>query len=247
VGEPSRRILVVGNSDGVGLAFTKRLLAEGWTVTGVSRRASPVVDPSYEHVILDVATPAYRDELGSLATRRGPFETCVYCAGIGELFDATELVRDALVVRVNLVGAMETAAIVLGPMIAAGRGHFMALSSIGDGISVEAPSYAASKAGLSSWLGGLALALRPRGVFVTNVRFGFVDTKMAKAKSRPFMMSVDRAVDVLFDCLARKPARRTAPRVMDLLVKILGWVTALRLWFLVALIVACGGTSSGVR
>ena len=44
-----------------------------------------------------------------------------------------------------------------------------------------APSYSASKAGLSSWLGGLALALRPRGVHVTNVRLGFVDTKMAKA------------------------------------------------------------------
>ncbi len=32
--------LVVGNSDGIGLAFTRRLLAEGWTVVGVSRQTS---------------------------------------------------------------------------------------------------------------------------------------------------------------------------------------------------------------
>jgi NAD(P)-dependent dehydrogenase (short-subunit alcohol dehydrogenase family) len=29
--------LIVGNSDGIGLALTRRLLGEGWRVTGVSR------------------------------------------------------------------------------------------------------------------------------------------------------------------------------------------------------------------
>ena len=48
-------------------------------------------------------------------------------------------------------------------MIAARRGHLVGLSSNGDGVSSTAPSYAASKAGLSSYLGGLTLALRPRG------------------------------------------------------------------------------------
>jgi hypothetical protein len=47
-------------------------------------------------------------------------------------------------------------------------------------LSSEAPSYHASKAGSSNYLGGLASALKTKGVHVTNVRFGFVDTKMAK-------------------------------------------------------------------
>ncbi len=34
-----RRVLVVGNSDGIGLALTKCLLADGWTVVGLSRRS----------------------------------------------------------------------------------------------------------------------------------------------------------------------------------------------------------------
>jgi NAD(P)-dependent dehydrogenase (short-subunit alcohol dehydrogenase family) len=226
-----RRMLVVGNSDGIGLAFTKRLLEEGWIVTGVSRSPSPLSDPRYEHAVLDVAAPAYGETLAELVARRGPFETCVYCAGVGELFDARELARDAMVVRVNFVGAMDTAAVVLPSMIATKRGHFVALSSIGDGTSPEAPSYAASKAGLSSWLSGLSLALRPHGVHVTNVRLGFVDTKMAKSKVRPMMVPVGRAVDVLFECLARRPARRTFPRLMQPLMTVLGWLVALKVWW----------------
>ena len=223
-----RRILVIGNSDGIGLAFTRRLLdTDG--VTGVSRRASTIEHDSYEHAVLDVAAPGYRDALAALHARRGPFDVCVYCAGIGELFDGS-IDRDADTMRVNLVGAADTAAVVLPAMIAAKRGHFVALSSIGDGISAAAPAYAASKAGLSSWLGGLALALRPHGVRVTNLRLGFVDTKMAKGPMRPMMMTVDRAVAELSDCLVRRPARRTYPRAMQLVVTLAGWLAAIKLW-----------------
>ena len=40
----------------------------------------------------------------------------------------------------NLIGAIETASVVLPPMIAARRGHLVGLSSIGDGVSATAPS-----------------------------------------------------------------------------------------------------------
>ncbi len=132
--------------------------------------------------------------------------------------------------RVNLVGAVETASAVIPPMLSAGAGHFVALSSLGDGVSPEAPSYAASKAGLSSYLGGLALRLRSRGVRVTNVRLGFVDTKMAKSPVRPMMMSVERATDIVMESLTRRSARWSAPAPMALLMFALRCVTAVRLW-----------------
>ena len=229
--EKMRRVLVVGNSDGIGLGLTRRLLAEGFAVTGVSRRASPIDDATYAHAVLDVASPAYADALARLAEQRGPFAICVYCAGIGDAFDDGEIARASNVMRVNLVGATETAGVVLPPMIRAGAGHFVALSSIGDTANAAAPSYSGSKAGLSAWLGGLALALRPRGVHVTNVRLGFVDTKMAKSPVRPMMISVDRAVAIVMECLATKPARRSYPRAMELLVTLVSIVTSLRLWF----------------
>jgi len=130
----------------------------------------------------------------------------VYCAGVGDLLDANDLSGEPRVFAVNLLGAVETATAILPSMMAAGRGHFIGLSSIGDQRSLDAPSYSASKAGLSSYLEALALALRSRGVMVTNLRLGFVDTKMAKAKVRPFMMTTERAVDVIAHCLRRRPA-----------------------------------------
>lgn len=226
------KALIVGNSDGIGLALTRRLLREGWLVTGVSRRPSPLADPSYVHAVHDVSDPGYGDGLRALQGREGPFDVCVYCAGIGQPFDPDDLSAEPQVFRVNLLGAVETSSIVLPPMLAAGRGHLVGLSSIADAsLSPAAPSYAASKAGLSSYLAGLALAVRPRGVHVTNVRFGFVDTKMAKAPVRPMMMTVDRAVEVLMRCLRTRPAQVTYPRSMDVLVHLMRWATSFRLWF----------------
>jgi NAD(P)-dependent dehydrogenase (short-subunit alcohol dehydrogenase family) len=227
----SRSVLLIGNSDGIGLALGKRLLADGWTVTGVSRRAVEL-EGAYEHAIVDVGTAAYPAALAALHARRGPFDACVYCAGIGEPFDDGELARASEVMRVNLLGVVETAAVVIPPMIERGRGHFVALSSIGDTTSAAAPTYAASKAGLSAWLGGMALALRPKGVKITNIRFGFVDTKMAKSKVKPMMIGVDRAVSVIVRCLERKPARRTYPRAMQALVALASLLTTIRLWLL---------------
>ena len=107
-------------------------------------------------------------------------------------------------------------------MVRRGRGHFIGVSSLADEmLSAEAPSYFASKAGFSNYLGGLALAVAPKGVHVTNVRFGFVDTKMAKGDVKPFMMSVEKAVDHLESCIKRKPSSYTAPRIAVPLIKVL--------------------------
>jgi short-subunit dehydrogenase len=226
------RILIVGNSDGIGLAVTRRLLDEGWTVAGLSRRPSPLGSERYRHTVADVGALDYRARLADLLEAEAPFEACLYCAGIGELFDSSDLGREAEVLRVNLVGAVETSALVLPAMIGARRGHFLALSSIGDGVSPAAPSYAASKAGLSSYLGGLALALRPHGVHVTCVRFGFVDTKMAKAPVRPFMISPERAAAIVVKALRRPRARVTYPWRTAILAWALERVHALRLWLM---------------
>jgi short-subunit dehydrogenase len=213
------RALLVGNSDGIGLATTRRLLAAGWDVMGVSRSASPVTSTAYYHDIADVSDTGYSDLLARLVAR-GPVGLCIYFAGIGEVLDPLDMSGEAKVIEVNLVGMVRTAAAVIPSMVRRGQGHFIGLSSLADELlSGEAPSYHASKAGVSNYLGGLALALKPKGVSVTNVRFGFVDTKMAKGDVRPFMMSVEEAVDHLESCIRKRPMSYTAPRIAVPLVK----------------------------
>jgi short-subunit dehydrogenase len=211
--------LFIGNSDGIGLAATRRLLTDGWHIAGISRSESPVKDPRYNHRVENVVSGHYPELLENLAAEFS-FDLCIYFAGIGEILNLKDMRNEPEIIDVNLTGMVRTAAVVVPKMVGMGKGHFIGISSFADELlSAEAPSYHASKAGFSNYLGGLALALKPSGVFVTNVRFGFVDTKMAKGDVRPFMMSIDRAVDHLLFCMKKKPVRYTAPRIAVPLVK----------------------------
>lgn len=221
------RAMLIGNSDGIGLATTRRLLAAGWDIIGVSRSDSPITGSAYQHRIADVSDAKYPDLLAELVTK-GPLDLCIYFAGIGELLNPLDMSAEAKIIDVNLTGMVRTAAAVIPEMVKRGQGHFIGVSSLADElVSAEAPSYNASKAGFSNYLEGLALALKPKGVHVTNIRFGFVDTKMAKSDVRPFMMSVEKAVDHLEYCMNKKPIRYTAPKVAIPLVKMIKLMTKL--------------------
>ena len=151
----------------------------------------------------------------------GSLDLCIYFVGVGELLDPLNMSSEARIIDVNLTGMVRTAAAVIPEMVKRGQGHFIGVSSLADELlSADAPSYHASKAGFSNYLGGLALALRPNGVYVTNVRFGFVDTKMAKGDVKPFMMSVEKAVNHLESCISNKPVCYTAPRIAIPLIKL---------------------------
>ncbi|MEU4695144.1 SDR family NAD(P)-dependent oxidoreductase [Actinoplanes sp. NPDC023714] len=218
------RALIVGNSDGIGLALTRRLLGEGWQVTGVSRSPAPAAaGDAAEHHVVDVTSPEFARVLASLPG----FDLAVYAAGVGDTL-TSDLGVQTRAIEVNLLGAARMIEAVVPPMLAAGRGHVIGLSSMADGlISADAPGYAASKAGLTSYLLSLDAALRPRGVAVSAVRFGFVDTKMAKSPVTPFKISAEEAADVLLRCVRKRTALVSFPRRMAALTGAVG--PALRL------------------
>ena len=212
--------LIIGNSDGIGLGLTKRLLELGWKVKGISRSDNKIEHKNYVHIICKVEASDYIDRLTSAVNHSKNIDLCVYCVGIGELLDFSNLQKEAQIIDVNLVALVHTMSVVIPAMLKNASGQFIGLSSVADAmISAEAPSYHASKAGFSNYLEGMALALKPEGIFITNIRFGFVDTKMAKGDVRPFMMSVERATDHILKCMDKKPARYTAPKIVIPLVK----------------------------
>ena len=222
--------VIVGASSGIGLALARRLTTAGWSVTGLARRPSPLEHPHYRHVVADVRGDDYREVLAA-ATEPLP-DLCVYSTGIGHEIDLADPARESDVFATNLVGAVVTAEVVLPRMIQARAGHIIGISSQADRvIDRHAPSYAASKAGMSSYLEGLALACRPHQVAVTNIRFGFVDTAMAKARGpHPFKVSADRAAQVIECCIRRRPIRRTFPLRMAALLWFFRWGARLRIW-----------------
>lgn len=226
----NKHALIIGNSSGIGLGITEALLRMGWRADGISRSQSPLKDARYRHVQAEVQEGRFPGILKSMLEENGPPDLCIYCAGIGELLDPEQMETEIEIFEVNLLGMIRTAATIIPAMVRRGSGHFIGLSSLADEmISAEAPSYHASKAGFSNYLEGLALALKSSGVRVTNLRFGFVDTKMAKGEVRPFMMPVERAVAHLLKCIEKQPARYTAPKIMIPLVKFRRWMLRLQL------------------
>ncbi|MEL6181644.1 MAG: SDR family NAD(P)-dependent oxidoreductase [Myxococcota bacterium] len=225
-------ILILGNSDGIGLAATYLLLDEGHTVVSVSR--SPLSDPTLaervHHTSMDVTDPAYPDHLDHLLDTHGPFEACVWCVGIGTPLNLDEpnvLAAERRTFEVNLMAAVHTIERVLPTMLAQQQGHIIVLSSQADRlVSPQAPAYSASKAALSAYIEGLALAARPKGVRLTNIRLGFVDTKMAQAPFRPFMMTPDSAAKLILKSLRRRPVRITRPWRMAALLAVFKWIVA---------------------
>lgn len=222
--------LVVGASSGIGLAMVRRLVARDFAVIGIARRPSELTHDRYRHVIADVCAVDFSTTLeGALGTAVP--EICLYTAGVGKEIDLDDLSIEADVFRTNLVGAVVTAEVVIPRMLRAKAGHFVGLSSQADQMTDgSAPSYAASKAGLTSYLEGLARAVRPHGVAVTNIRFGFVDTEMAKSSIRPFMISADRAAVLVERCLERRPIRYTYPWRMAALLWLVRGARRLMFW-----------------
>lgn len=219
--------LLVGNSDGIGLAVTQLLLSNGWAVTGISRSALTLNETLYKHHIADVTTSEFPGLLGQL-TETNDFDICGYFAGIGELIDPLDMKNEVHIVDVNLLGMIRTVAGIVPKMVRRGRGHFIGVSSLADELfSREAPSYHASKAGFSNYLGSLALTLKQTGVSVTNVRFGFVDTKMAKGDRKPLMLTVEQAAHHIEKCIQKRPRTYVAPRGAVPLVKMRKWMMRL--------------------
>ncbi len=206
--------VLIGNSDGIGLAMTRRLLERGFAVTGVSKSPSVISHNAYRHVVLNVSSADYGARLDA-ALPSGRIRLCVYCAGIGDHFSMDALPQDVATLDVNLMGLARTVERILPRMAADGHAVLAGLSSLADIVpSRIAPAYAASKAGMTYYLEGLADAVRSTGVSVVNVRLGFVDTKMAKAPWKPWVISADEAAARILQSLlqGRPPTRVNIPR-----------------------------------
>jgi NAD(P)-dependent dehydrogenase (short-subunit alcohol dehydrogenase family) len=228
----SGTVLIIGNSDGIGLSLTRRLLDAGHRVLGASRSPSPIEHGNYRHVVADVTSENYIEGLEELLANERNLFAVYYCAGIGAKTNPQDLSMDYHVFDVNLMGAMRTAQFLIPKLLEQG-GRFIVLSSLADRIiNHEASSYTASKAAVSAYFEGLGLKLRHTKLKLVNVRFGFVDTKMARAGVKPFMITTERAAERLEGLLEGPvPLRMTYPKRMAVVVAGVAWFQNLRvLW-----------------
>lgn len=211
-----RTAFITGASAGIGRALAERLAARGTTVALAARRKDTLdeVRRAIEAkggralaVPLDVARP---DDvvaaIEALERDLGGLDLVVANAGIGGATPAARITWASIapMLQINVMGAIATLAAALPAMIARGRGHLVGISSLAGirGLPKTA-TYSASKAALSTFLEGLHVDLQGSGVFVTDVRPGYVKTDLTAGRSyaMPMLMELEDAVDEIVEGL----------------------------------------------
>jgi short-subunit dehydrogenase len=183
--------LITGATSGIGKHFAQRLAADGYDLVLVARTASALEslarELQAEHQIqvevlaADLARPAEcRRVERRLADPRRAVDLVVNNAGFG-IYDGDFAQHDIgdedQLLMVNVRAVMRLTHAALGPMIEAGRGDIINVSSVASfAPDAVAPTYAASKAWVTAFSQGLREQLSGTGVRILALAPGLVPT-----------------------------------------------------------------------
>jgi short-subunit dehydrogenase len=232
-------VVITGASSGIGQALARALAARRCRVGLVARRADQLAALAGEiekaggvaaHAPADVADRRQAvAAIREVAGRLGPVDVLIANAGVGaptvlEPMNVPDLEK---MFRVNVLGVIYAIEAVLPEMLARGKGHLAAVSSVAayKGLPGES-GYTSSKAAVNNFMEGLRIQLRGRGVAVTTVCPGFVKTPMTEVNQfrMPWLLEADEAARRIIRALERKRKVYNFPWQMALLMRLTAWL-----------------------
>jgi NAD(P)-dependent dehydrogenase (short-subunit alcohol dehydrogenase family) len=170
-----RRAVVSGSSSGIGLAIARRLLEDGWSVTGLDRTAPALRHPLFAPVAVDLTDG---EALGRALSEIAMVDAIVHAAGFMRTAPLGGLdPRDGEAMwQVHVAAAarlVDRLAALLPP-----SGRVVLIGSRTSNGAGGRSQYAASKAALIGLSRSWAIELAGRGVTVNVVSPGATDTPM---------------------------------------------------------------------
>jgi short-subunit dehydrogenase len=223
-----QNILITGASSGLGEGMARRFAAKGRNLALCARRTERLEKLAAEltaaHPGVKVVTRTldvtdhdrvftvfeeFRAELGSL-------DRVIVNAGLGKgqpvgtgRFDAN---RQTL--AVNFVAAAAQIEAAAGIFREQGSGHLAVVSSFTAlrGFPGSLTAYAASKVGISAFVDGTRIELKRKGITVTDVRPGYIESEMNDRIGRnPLLAKAERGARALAKAIEAEPARAYVP------------------------------------
>ena len=191
----ARHAIVTGCSSGIGKAIAERLLADGWTVTGLSRSETSL-GPGFRWLHADLSSPS---SLAETAAGSDPADALVHAAGYQRTALLGELDPEALAGMFAVhVGAASALANEVVPRMPDGGRVLLIGSRTSTGASGKS-QYAATKAALMGLGRTWAQELAPRGITVNVLSPGPTDTPMladpGRAATPPKLPALGQLVD----------------------------------------------------
>lgn len=214
--EPQQRAIVVGASSGLGAALVRHLAGQRYRVAAVARReaelaalrdsvGSGLVCPYIHDVTEFEQAPLLFEQI---VRDLGGLDLIIYVAAVQPPVAPGEynFAKDQAMIQTNLLGAVAWLNQAAMRFERARHGHIVAISSIaGERGRVGSPVYNTSKAGLNTYLEALRNRLSRRGVTVTTIKPGFIDTELLKNAPKTFwVISADEAAAQTLDAIRRR-------------------------------------------
>jgi short-subunit dehydrogenase len=208
-------VVITGASSGIGRALALELAQRGARLGLVARRGALLAEVAGQvtraggQASFQAANVAHSQAVApavkELEQSLGACDVAVACAGIYRKSDGAALDAETVeaVLATNVLGVSNLFAAVLPGMIERRAGRLAAVASIAGLLSLpQGAAYSASKAAVITLLQGLRLDLAPRGIGVTTILPGYVDTAMITDEERRTLRGI-----VTAEAAARKIAR----------------------------------------
>jgi short-subunit dehydrogenase len=209
-----KKAIVVGATSGIGLAIAQLLTADQYLV-GITGRRKDVLEElstafpgQYHTKSFDVTdTENIERHLNEIAGKLNGLDLLIICAGTGDINDSLDFKLEKQIIDTNVTGFTSIADWAYRYFKKQGSGHLAAISSVaGLRGSRQAPAYSASKSYQINYLEGLRQKSNKEksGITVTDIRPGFVDTKMAKSPVKFWVAPVNKAAEEIYSAIKNK-------------------------------------------
>jgi NAD(P)-dependent dehydrogenase (short-subunit alcohol dehydrogenase family) len=208
---PWKVVWITGASTGIGREIALQLASQGVTVAASARRAGKLVSlgPNIRPYPLDVTDrQAVHATLETIEGDLGPVDLAIMAAGTYSPLDVEKFDSPLFeaAMTTNYMGVVNCLASLLPRMFRRRRGHVAWIASVAGFVGLpKAAAYGPSKAALINLAESLKVDLERRGVTVSVVNPGFVETPLTAQNdfAMPFLMQAPEAARLTIEGLKR--------------------------------------------
>jgi NAD(P)-dependent dehydrogenase (short-subunit alcohol dehydrogenase family) len=232
-----RVALITGAGNGIGRELCRQLAAEGALIAaldrdqqGLAKLATELAGKPFASAVADVTDrPALLQAAAGFEEKLGAVDLLFASAGLGRETSAVDFSAEAIeeLIRVNLIGVVNSVAAVLPGMQKRRSGHLVVISSMASyrGLPLMA-GYCASKAGVNALFDSLRVELAPLGIDTTIICPAWIRTNMtANIQAKlPGLLEVDDAVRRILEAVRRRRPFFGFPRRAHFDIRLLGWL-----------------------
>ena len=210
--------IIFGGTSGIGKTLAVLLVNDGFKVVITGRRLDllneikathPQQISVKQHDVQDIEHTeiVFKELINELKI----IDLIIHCSGIGYENPELDWDKEHETIKTNVLGATRIYNLAFNVFKQQGFGHLAAISSIASlRGNRESPSYFASKAYQVNYLESLyfkSKEIKGNKVYITDIRPGFVDTKMALGSDIFWMVSLDKASKQIYSAIKRKKRR----------------------------------------